>query len=310
MDRISSKFLLNVAYNGTRFFGIQRQTPITTDLIASNYDNTIQMAVELALCRLKAPSVPWPTTGICSRTDAGVHANQNFIITGLNHPAYPKRDYYEEEIADTVNAYMRENLHDIVVKSVHRISRNYLSMRPVIFREYKYYFYLRERGSVIRNPLPSSQLDTYAPFNVFTLANFSFDRMKSALSLMKGMHDFKSFEAPRAQAGLLGYERRDSIRDVTVCDVEPINMMTNSFSDNDNLKVHVVTIRSSGFLYRQVRRMVGIAIMAALDEISLETVQGMLEYAHHWQWSDRYLTAPAEGLFLNRLCFKGLEEID
>lgn len=310
MDRVSSKFLLNIAYNGTRFFGIQRQTPITTDLIASNYDNTIQMAVELALCRLKFPSVPWPSTGLCSRTDAGVHANQNFIIAGLSHPSYPKRDYDEEEIADTLNAYMREKLHEIVVKSVHRISRNYFTLRPVIFREYKYFFYLREKGKVIRHPMPSSQLDMFAPVDVSSSKNFSFSRMKSALDSMRGMHDFKSFEAPRAQAGLLGHERRDSVREVTICDVKPVDMINNSLSDDEDLQVNVVTIRSSGFLYRQVRRMVGIAIMAGLDEIPLESVKGMLDYAHHWQWSNQYLTAPPEGLFLNRLCLKGLEEVE
>lgn len=306
MDRVSSKFLLNFAYIGTRFFGVQKQTPVTTDLISSNYDNTVQMAIELGLCQLNPPSVPWPTTGLLSRTDAGVHASQNYIIVGLNHPRFPKKDYDEEEITSTVNNYFRKNMHEIAIKSTHRISDNYFSMKPILFREYKYWFCLNFTHRSRQVALQACDFNRFSSINLNPLEGFNLKKMKEAFELMKGQHNFKSFESTQG-----GSDHRDPVREVTICDVEPYIITTNSFSDEiyKDLPLYEVTIRSSGFLYKQVRRMVGIGIMVALGRLDLNTVRNMIYYPHPWHWSEDYFTAPSQGLFLNRICFKGLEEI-
>lgn len=268
------------------------------------------MAIELALCDLNPPSVPWPSSSIASRTDAGVHANQNFLMAGLTHPSFPKTDYDEEQIVSTINDYMCKYQHEILIKSVHRISNNYFLMKPCIFREYKYFFYLNYATRVTNNTLPACDMDRFAEIVVHRNKSFSFEKMKTALCMMRGLHNFKSFEALQAHEDLHEW-RRDTVREVTVCDARRLNMKTNSFLDHnyENVEVYEVTIRSSGFLYKQVRRMVGVAIMAALGELKLETLQFLLDYPHHWNWSDDFFTAPSEGLFLHRLCFKGLEEI-
>lgn len=116
------RYFIEVAYKGTRYAGFQKQ----------DNANTIQAELEKALsvyCR-----TDFELTG-SSRTDAGVHARQNFFHfdTDIFTP--------ETELGKTVyhiNAILPE---DIVVRSIYKVEEAAHCRFDALFRRYEYRIY-------------------------------------------------------------------------------------------------------------------------------------------------------------------------
>jgi tRNA pseudouridine38-40 synthase len=106
-------------------------------------------------------------------------------------------------------------------------------------------------------------------------------KMKEAASLLKGMHDFASFS--------------DNIEEEksTLVDVEEIKII------ETNEKI-LIRIRASHFLWKMVRRIVGVLVEVGRSEINKETINNMLaSYTGNYT---RY-TAPPSGLFLEKIYY-------
>lgn len=110
------RYFLEVSYKGTRYAGFQVQKNA----------NTIQGELERALGILLHSSVN--LTG-ASRTDAGVHALQNFFHFDVETQIRPSIIY-------NVNALLP---HDIVVNSIFPVSDDYHCRFLATSREYEYY---------------------------------------------------------------------------------------------------------------------------------------------------------------------------
>lgn len=112
------RYFLELAYKGTRYSGFQIQENA----------RTIQYEVEKALKILFKQ--PLQLTG-SSRTDAGVHARQNYFHFDINLEI-PEKELYH------LNAILPP---DIVVLSLVQVSPNAHCRFDAVAREYNYYIY-------------------------------------------------------------------------------------------------------------------------------------------------------------------------
>lgn len=157
------RYFLEVAYHGRDFAGFQVQHNAIT----------VQEEVEKALavfCK-----IPISLTG-SSRTDAGVHARQNFFHFDTSLELGPKQLY-------NLNAILP---HSIVAKSLRKMPDDAHSRFDASGRLYKYYLY----GS--KNPFLNDRAWFYPyPLNLEVLNQI-------ATSLL-GQHDFTSFSKRNTQ---------------------------------------------------------------------------------------------------------------
>ena len=123
------RYFIEVAYKGAAFAGFQVQ------------DNakTVQSEIDHAISTLMRTSVI--TTG-SSRTDAGVHAMQNFLHFDMEQPLHPQFLY-------KVNAILPP---DIVMRHIYQVADDAHSRFAALSRSYEYTLYmkkdpfLRDRG--------------------------------------------------------------------------------------------------------------------------------------------------------------------
>jgi tRNA pseudouridine38-40 synthase len=104
-------------------------------------------------------------------------------------------------------------------------------------------------------------------------------KMKSAAKLFKGMHDFRSFSEKTDE---------DISTKVLVDDIEI----------RDEKDLIIIRIKASHFLWKMVRRIVGILAEAGRNNISEEHI---IEYLRNYSDMPAKFTAPPSGLFLSKV---------
>lgn len=114
-----------------------------------------------------------------------------------------------------------------------------------------------------------------------------FEKMKQAAELFVGMKDFQSFteDDPEAKS--------------TKVMVEDIQM-------KESGALILIRISGSHFIWKMVRRVVGVIAEVGRGKLSLEKVK---EYMHTKSDEPAKLTAPPSGLFLERVYYKGDKRI-
>jgi tRNA pseudouridine38-40 synthase len=115
------RYFLELSYKGAGYSGFQKQTN----------GNTIQAEVEHAFQLLQRSSVD--LTG-SSRTDAGVHARQNYFHFDYTEPLHPQFLY-------KMNAILPA---EIVIRSVQSVSQEAHSRFDALARTYTYHVYTRK----------------------------------------------------------------------------------------------------------------------------------------------------------------------
>ena len=158
-----SRYFLELAYKGTAYSGFQVQ------------DNapTIQSEVEKALQTLFRQT--FELTG-SSRTDAGVHANQNFFHFDTEHDIIFKHVY-------NLNAILPQ---DIAVKAIYTVPDSAHCRFDAIAREYKYFIYSK------KNPFLTDCAWLYPyPVNI--------NLLQQAAQILMGYRDFTSFSKRNTQ---------------------------------------------------------------------------------------------------------------
>lgn len=116
-----SRYFLEVSYRGALYSGFQTQKNA----------NSVQAEVEKALLVLQ--KTPVLLTG-SSRTDAGVHALQNFFHFDYSETLHPQLVY-------KLNAILPP---DIVVKNCRAVNEEAHCRFDALSREYRYYIYRRK----------------------------------------------------------------------------------------------------------------------------------------------------------------------
>lgn len=157
------RYFLEVSYYGSNYSGFQKQ----------DNANSIQAEVEKAWMILQKQVIE--LTG-SSRTDAGVHALQNYFhfdFEGIIHPQFMYK----------MNAILPA---DIVLKHLSRVADNAHCRFDAISRGYKYYIYNK------KNPF----LNDRAFYYPYTL---DIEILKKAAELMCEFSDFTTFSKRNTQ---------------------------------------------------------------------------------------------------------------
>jgi tRNA pseudouridine38-40 synthase len=160
---MSSRYFLELSYKGTRYSGFQTQQNA----------NTVQDEVEKAFKILQRE--PVTLTG-SSRTDAGVHALQNFFHFDLEGKIHPDFIY-------KMNAILPD---DIVIKGLYPVQPEQHSRFDALSRLYHYYIYNT------KNPF----LEDRAYYFPYTIDR---EKLQAAASVLKEYTDFTSFSKRNTQ---------------------------------------------------------------------------------------------------------------
>ena len=192
------------------------------------------------------------------RTDGGVHARGQVAHVDLVTRLSSRSLYY------ALNAHMPGDIRVLQVVVVHS---EFHARRSAKSKEYRYFV------SAAPFVLPDKRLycnNVYQPLDLHL--------MREAAVYFVGTHDFQSFAA-------------NSKREIDTF-VRTITCFTISKRGSEIM----FRVRGSGFLYRQVRSMVGFLLKVGKGDEKPEAVKELLE--EHLPRTSRVPSAPSRGLFL------------
>ncbi len=193
-----------------------------------------------------------------SRTDAGVHAKGFVAHFELTKPIPPKN------LVRAMNSRLPE---DVRIMSAAYAKEDFDARLSAKGKEYRYHLY----QSDIMPP-------HLAPYWTFCHRPLNAEAMAEAASYFVGRHDFVSFAANPHR------ELETTVRNIF------------SFTVKKTGPRYVFTVRGDGFLYKQVRSMVGFLIAVGKGNEKPEAVKELLEAKA--ERTARVETAPSRGLFL------------
>ena len=247
------KYFAKVKYLGTDFHGFQVQPGKRT--------------VQGVLCEAltKAFGVPTSVTG-CSRTDAGVHANE-FCLTLENEGGTIPADKLPVAVA-------RFLPNDLSLYYAKECPENFHPRYDVVFKEYLY----RIRNARVYDPFDFGRV-WFVPREI---TDEGIGKMREASEYLVGRNDYSAFMSE-------GSDAEDTVRSV-------YSLTVNKQGEEIQIK-----ISADGFLYNMVRIIVGTLTEVGLGRFSPKDVAKMLKSKDRKQAGT---TAPAEGLYLNKVSYK------
>lgn len=158
-------YKLQISYDGTRFYGWERQP---------NKDMTIQGKLESVLSKMtNAPDDDPVNVNGSGRTDAGVHAR------GMVASVVLDTDMTEDEIQEYMNKYLPE---DISVNEVRVCSERFHARYNALGKTYRYTCWYGASKPVFDRK-----------YVLVLEEKPDVDKMREAALLLIGTHDFKSF---------------------------------------------------------------------------------------------------------------------
>ena len=256
-----SRYFLEVAYKGSNYSGFQSQ----------HNANTIQAEIEKALSILFR--LPSPLSGEgqgvrltgSSRTDAGVHALQNFFHFDTNSPLSRQLAGWrgvggEADFTYKMNAILPE---DIVVKQFIPVAEDAHCRFDAISREYKYFIYKN------KNPFLRYRA-FYFPYKL------DIDLMHNAAAVIKEYEDFTSFSKRNTQVKSF------------ICQIQKSDW----YFEDDCLVYH---IKANRFLRGMVRALTATMLKIGRGKMSLDQFRDIIEAKDCTKTS---FAVPAQGLFL------------
>ena len=246
------RYFAKIKYVGTDFFGFQVQPD----------KRTVQGELNRALS--EAFGAKCLITG-CSRTDAGVHANELAVTIEAEGATIPP-----ERLPLAVSRFLPEDLSLISAKEC---DKSFHVRHDVKYKEYVY----RIKNSRIRDPFEAKR----SWFLPRPIDDASLCRMNEAAAKIIGKHDFSSFMAE-------GSDVTDTVRTVTELSVTRCG---------DIIEVRVC---ADGFLYNMVRIIVGTLVEVAYGRFTPDDVEKILLSRKR---ANAGMTAPPHGLYLNRVVY-------
>jgi tRNA pseudouridine38-40 synthase len=217
------RYFIEVAYKGTAYSGFQVQQNAVT----------IQFEVEKALSIYFKQS--FSLTG-ASRTDAGVHALQNYFH-------FDTEDSLDDsfKVVYSLNAILPR---DIVIKKIFHVKDDAHCRFDAILREYKYYLYCE------KDPFLQDRA-YYFPYKTdITL-------LKEAASLIMEHTDFTSFS-----------KRNTQVKNF-IC-----NVYKSEWNYEANTLVY--NVQANRFLRGMVKGIVGTMLMLGMNKISLKEFNSII----------------------------------
>ena len=246
------KYFALVKYLGTDFHGFQVQP------------NKRTVQGELCCALKEALGNECRVTG-CSRTDAGVHANEFCILIDCDGATVPP-----EKLPLAVSRFLPTDLSLFYAK---KSDEGFHPRYDVKSKEYLY----RIKNIPIYDPFDYGRVWFLPRF----ISDSAVNSMREAGQYLVGKHDFSAFMSE-------GSDIVDTVRTVFYVDVS---------SNNEYIDIR---ISADGFLYNMVRIIVGTLIEVAYGRLKPTDIPTILESHNR---SSAGMTAPPEGLYLNRVLY-------
>ncbi|KAK8395077.1 hypothetical protein O3P69_006080 [Scylla paramamosain] len=283
------RYLLHIAYCGSRLRGVQKQREEHEALFVS-----VGGLVEKGLQRLRPESIE--QLYFSSRTDTGVHAVCNTAHVDLSCQS-EGLCYEPSAITNTLNRFFKKNNAEIRVHKTILVPSTFHARYDAVSRRYLY------RLAVTPEPTSGGRaaLEKFMPVAeigklYLVRPPFDVERLEPVCRLLEGIHDFASF----ANVQRKGDTPRETLREIKSVTVTPGRPLLDPSQDPlySHLQFWDVNVHGKSFLYRQVRRIVGVLVGVAQGRFNLQDVQHMLDYPSQRNWSPKVQVAPPDGLFL------------
>jgi tRNA pseudouridine38-40 synthase len=197
------------------------------------------------------------------RTDAGVHAIAQ--VAHLDVATNLPAESARRRINDELPA-------DINVLSAQVVPHRFHARHDAVARRYLYQVATRRTAFA-------------KPYVWWVKDTLRVDRMQAAASGFVGMHDFGAFAAVDRQ------DREASTRVL----LERLDLSIDG-------SLILIGVEGSHFLWKMVRRLVGVLVAVGLGELDAKSAGSLLEGSSELPAK---LTAPASGLFLERVFYAG-----
>ncbi len=246
------KYFAKIKYLGTHFHGFQVQPGL----------RTVQGELNAALAQ--ALGFPCKVTG-CSRTDAGVHANEFCMTVECDGATVPP-----EKLPIAVSRFLPNDLSLFYAKECDE------AFHPRYDVKEKEYLY-RIINTKLYDPFEFGR----AWFVPRFIDEEKLDLMRRGAEVFIGKKDFSAFMSE-------GSDVEDTVRNVTSLTVDRVG---------DEIQIR---IQADGFLYNMVRIIVGTLVECAFGRFSPEDVQNIIASKDR---KNAGRTAPPEGLYLNKILY-------
>lgn len=260
-------YAMKISYDGTRYNGFQYQGEDVP---------TIQRELERALVKMTGRSREELRLGAAGRTDAGVHARGQVA-----------HFYVDESLGDDLSRRQKAMngmlAKDVRVEAFWEADPSFHSRFHAVRKTYRYYVDAR----VTANPFTRAYAHQvgWRPCDV--------DRLRQACACFVGTMDYAAFcNASRDKAKNEEQNTTRTIHRFDVVDDDP--------ADDGLIRLEV---EGDGFLYRQVRNMVGAALVVASGKHDVEYLRAIIESKDR---SRAPMGAPARGLFLHEVVYPDL----
>ncbi len=219
---------------------------------------------ELNAALNQAFGLPCKVTG-CSRTDARVHANEFCLTVECDGGTIPA-----EKLSIAVSRFLPE---DLCLFYAEECDSGFHPRYDVKEKEYLY--------RIINRPIYDPFEFGRAWFLSRPITDEGLNLMREAAAHFVGKYDFSTFMSE-------GSDVEDTVRNVTALSVDRIGDLIE------------IRISADGFLYNMVRIIVGTLTEVAFGRISPDKIPEII--ASHDR-SRAGMTAPADGLFLNKVIY-------
>ena len=249
------RYFIEVSYKGTRYSGFQVQQNAVT----------IQSEVERALTVLF--SRPFSLTG-ASRTDAGVHALQNYFHFDLENDLFHSNDNFvgEKRLLQALYSLNAILPDDVAIKRIFEVGDKVHARFDAISRRYQYYIY-REKDPFYKET---------AYFYPYTL---DFEKLQQAASMVLDTENFISFS-----------KRNTQVRNF-ICSI-----YKSEWQKKNNCIIYDVV--ANRFLRGMVRGLVGTMLKVGTGKIS---IQGFAEIIKNDNNGHAHFSVPSRGLYLTEI---------
>ncbi|XP_054857564.1 tRNA pseudouridine synthase-like 1 [Eublepharis macularius] len=272
-----SRYLIFFQYFGTKYCGVMAAPPRQAVLGVQNY-------LEKAAEKLR-PSTPIKFV-ISSRTDSGVHALCNAAhIDVEKKPGCPP--FLESVLVQSLNCYLKPEL--IRILGACRVPDTFHARFSALSRTYVYRV---ATGCSYTYKMPVFERDLcWATCK----GHLNHSAMQDAATFLLGTHDFSTFRSANAEMPV-----KSPVKTLIRAEVRPSSGFLLHPSQDSDLKFWEMEFQGPSFLYKQVRRMVGVLVAVGQNRLQPHHVKSLLESRDLMAYPQNTI-APAHGLFLKEV---------
>ena len=247
------RYFIELTYKGTAYSGFQIQQNA----------NTIQSELEKAFQVLSGIQIE--LTG-SSRTDAGVHAKQNYFHFDLAGEIEEWRGIQNiDNVVYKLNAILPADISILKISKMHSTAH---CRFDAVSRTYRYYIYKYKQPFLTERAY-------YFPYTI------DIELLQSTAEILKAYKDFSAFSKSNTQVKSFN------------CDIMESYWLT----EGEQLVYHV---RANRFLRGMVRALVATQLKVGRKKISIDIFKEIIENKDS---TKAFFAAPAKGLFLESVNF-------